>query len=130
LEQHKQELKDAGLQVIAVAMGEPKHLGRYCESISPSVRCLVKKDTEAYKAYGLEQAGVRELMSLNVFTKGLKAVTSGYAGGPPIGDVRMMPGTFLVDRQGILRYTYYSANIADHPSFEELLRQASLITEG
>lgn len=130
MEQHNQELKKAGLQVVAVAMGEPKHSERYCKSIAPSVRCLVKKDTEAYKAYGLEQAGLRELLSLNVFTQGLKAATSGHTGGAPIGDVRMMPGTFLVDRQGIVRYTYYSADIADHPSFEELLKQASLIAEG
>jgi len=111
-------------------MGEPKHSKRYCESLAPSVNCLVKDDTQAYKAYGLEQGGVRELMSLNVFTSGLKAAASGYIGGPPSGNVRMMPGTFVIDRKGVVRYTYYSADIADHPSFEVLIKQANLIAEG
>jgi peroxiredoxin len=33
----------------------------------------------------------------------------------------MLPGTFIVDQQGIIQYAYYSEHAGDHPEVGELL---------
>ncbi len=42
--------------------------------------------------------------------------------GRPTGDVRMLPGTFIVDRNGLIQFTYYSVHAGDTPRIERLLK--------
>lgn len=110
------------MQVFAVAMGEPKHIKRYCGKLAPGLTCLADADgTRAYDAYGLQQGGLRELASLDVLRAGAWAFRGGHIGGKVIGDARMLPGTFIVDTSGHVTYTYYSDHAGDHPDFGKLV---------
>jgi hypothetical protein len=102
-------------------MGEPKHITRYCGKIAPNITCMVWEDNTPYLAYGLQQGRSKEMMSWNVAKAAVKAVRQGHVGGQPIGDVRMMPGSFLVDTQGILRAVHYNDDIADHADLQAML---------
>jgi peroxiredoxin len=124
LEQNKDRLAEAGITVLIVAQGEPKHIERYCTKLAPSHECLARNDTEAYTLYGLQQAGLKEVASLNALGNLVKTIGKGTRGGEVIGDARMMPGTFLIDGQGRVAYTYYSKDISDHPSIDELVAAA------
>jgi len=102
-------------------MGEPKHLNRYCGKLAPSLTCLVCEDEAAHRAYGLREGGLRELASLNVGKSAFRLVRNGVAGGVPSGNVRMMPGTFIVDTNGKIVHAHYNQDIADHIEFDHLL---------
>ena len=60
---------------------------------------------------------------------GLRAAKNGSYGGKPVGDTRMMPGAFLVQRgSGVAKttsivWTHTYRHIADHPSFQEIGQQ-------
>ncbi len=125
LNTHRAAIEAAGLQTIAVAMGEPKHNQRYCGTLAPGVTCLTDETTAPYAAYGLGRGRVfGELMSPGVMAAGARATRKGYLPGQPVGDVTILPGTFIVDRQGSVRYAYYSAHAGDHPAIEALISAA------
>jgi len=126
LEQHQQELQDAELQIVAVGQGEAKHAQRYCGNLAPSIVCLTDTATDPYHTYGLRQATMREgaANSIAILKASLQAAARGHFQGKPTGDVLMLPGTFIVDKDGRIRYTYYSKHAGDHPTFEDLIRVA------
>jgi peroxiredoxin len=128
LEQGEQEFKDAGLQVVAVAMGEPKHNQQFCGKLAPSLRCLTDETTEPYSLYGLNQAGLGQIASLNVAKNGMQAALQGHQGGIVYGDVKMLPGTFVVDMQGKIAWAYYSKDVSDHPTNETIIKAAVAVT--
>ncbi|MBC8099916.1 MAG: hypothetical protein H7Y11_10775, partial [Armatimonadetes bacterium] len=45
---NEQAIQDAGLQVVAVGIGEPKHATRYCGTLAPGIDCLTRTDTDLY----------------------------------------------------------------------------------
>jgi peroxiredoxin len=124
LELHHEALKNSGLQVIAVAQGEPKHIDRYCGKLAPHITCLAREDTSAYTDYGLTRMGLKEITHPGNVSAGIRILKGGYRPGEVIGDVAMMPGTFIVDTGGIIRFAYYSEHAGDHPRFEDLLKAA------
>ncbi|MBN1964653.1 MAG: redoxin domain-containing protein [Anaerolineae bacterium] len=129
MEQHQAELAEAGLQVVAVGMGESKHAQRYCGKLAPSIDCLTDESYAAYGVYGLQQAGVKELLNPGMVTASVRAFSGGYRQGQAEGDVRMLPGTFIIDRQGIVRFAYYSAHAGDHPPLADLFNAAAVLRE-
>ncbi len=121
LEKHHGEITDAGMQSVAVAMGETKHAERYCGELAPDVTCVLQEDADPYKAYGLTQGGVKELMSFDVLKAGIRSYAKGHRQGQVMGDTRMLPGAFIVDTHGKIRYAYYGKHAGDHPPMHELL---------
>lgn len=108
-------------------MGEIKHAQRYCGQLAPSISCLVHEDAAPYYAYGLQQGGGKELLSLEVIKAGFRAAQAGFLPEKTIGDGRMMPGTFIVDTKGILQFTHYSSHAGEHPEWEPILEVARKI---
>ena len=120
---------NAGLQIVAVGQGEPKHIVRYCHKIVPGVDCLVRDDTTAYRAYGIHRAGLKNLLSLDIAKAGLRAAMNGHMQGETTGDTAMNPATFIVGVNGLIQYTYYSAHPGDHPQIEALVKVAQQLKQ-
>jgi peroxiredoxin len=121
LEQHHEDIAGAGMQSVAVAMGETKHAERYCGELAPDVTCVLQEDADPYQTYGLTQGGAKELISLEVLKAGIRAYSKGHRQGKAMGDTRMLPGVFIVDARGKIRYAYYGKHAGDHPPMDELL---------
>ena len=108
-------------------MGQPKHAERYCGKLAPGITCLSDETTAAYETYGLQQGKLNELISPAVIAASVRALTRGSSQGKTIGDAKMLPGTFIVDQQGIIRYTYYSKHAGDHPDIAALIAAAQTL---
>jgi peroxiredoxin len=121
LEQHQAEIVQAGLKVVAIALGEPKHARRYCGRLAPSITCLCNQAADVYMAYGLRRVGVRQVLQPGLWAATARATLRGNVQGQATGDTTMLPGTFVVDRQGIIRYAYYSTHAGDHPDLTQLI---------
>jgi peroxiredoxin len=126
LEQHKDELENAGLQLIALALGEPKHAERYCGKLAPDLDCFADDKNDGYYAWGLRQGTAGEAFAhgLDILKASAKAFTSGHVQGATTGDPYMLPGTFIIDRDGLVRYAYYSEYAGDDPAIEVLVDEA------
>jgi peroxiredoxin len=127
LELHKDKLTTAGLQIVGVAMGQPKHAERYCGNLAPSMTCLTDETTLPYEIYGLQQGKLAELISPSVVAASVRALARGSSQGKTIGDAKMLPGTFIVDQQGIIQYTYYNQHAGDHPRIDDLIEAANAL---
>lgn len=129
MEQRKDEIETAGLRVVAVALGEPKHARRYCPQLAPSVTCLCNSGTEAHQSYGLKRGNLLQLAGPQVMASAFRAVQDGYSQGETTGDVTMLSATFVVDQQGLIQYAYYNKFAGDHPNLTGLLEAAQLTGE-
>ena len=127
LEVRHADLEAVGIQVINIAMGNPTHLERYRERLAPHLHFLARKDDSAHRTYGLKEGNLAQLASFNVATSAIGEFARGNIGGVPSGNVRMMPGMFIVDNGGKITYTYYSKDIADHPTVDQLLTAAKQV---
>lgn len=121
LEQHHDKIRAAGLKVVAVGLGEPKHAQRYCPLLSPSATCVLGLGTAAHRAYGLQRGGLGQLAGPQVIAAGLRAAAHGFHQGASTGDGQMLSGTFIVDQAGRVRYAFYSSDAGEHPDLVSLL---------
>jgi alkyl hydroperoxide reductase subunit AhpC len=105
-----------------VGIGQPKHAERVCGRKAPSILCLTHKNTKIHRQYGLTEATIGQAFSPKLYTSAVRAMVRGNMQGESTGNTRMMPGTFIVDRDGVIQYTYYSQHMGDHPNINELIR--------
>jgi peroxiredoxin len=123
LERHKDDFAQAGLQVVAVALGEPKHARRYCGRLAPSITCYCNQTADVYRAYGLKRMAMVQALQPGLLLAGARAAAGGHVQGETTGDPRMLPGTFVVDTDGLIRFAYYSSHAGDHPNLAALLQE-------
>lgn len=121
LESHKDEIAAAGLNLVAVAMGEPKHARRYCGKLTADITCLTNKNGDVYKAYGIGKLGWSSALNPSQFKAGLRAAASGHVQGKATGDVTQLGATFIVDTDGTIQYAHYDNHAGDHPNITQLL---------
>ena len=120
-------LKQAGLKemmnpAMVIASIHARH---FCGKLAPHITCHVDQDKKAYATYGLKQAGLKEMMNPAMVIASMRAAASGHVQGEATGDTWMLPGTFVVDGDGIIQYAYYSHHAGDHPDINLLLKTLS-----
>lgn len=129
LEQAHEKITSVGLRLQAIGLGEPKHARYFCGKLAPHVTCHVDQDKKAYAIYGLRQAGLTEMMNPAMYMASARAIAGGHIQGEATGDTWMLPGTFIVDGDGIVQYAYYSQHAGDHPDINKMLRAWTLRNE-
>ncbi len=71
-----------------------------------------------YRAFGLGEAGALEFLDPTVFLRGVGALLK-HGVGVPSGDVRQMPGAFLLRGDEVLQ-AFRHRSIADKPDYGAL----------
>jgi len=111
--------KEKVLALVIVTQGTPEATRAFCEERAPGVVCLSDPGREAYRAYGLERASLRQaFLSRRVWQSNqrLKEARGWMPEMPPPGqDAMQMSGTFVIGKDGRIRLPYYYDDIADHP---------------
>jgi peroxiredoxin len=85
---------------------------------------LLDPERAAYRAFGLGAGDLGQLIGPAVAASWVRTHVRGEArqGGMQGGSFTQMPGTFIVDRAGIVRFAHRDRHAADDPSIAELLR--------
>ncbi len=110
-----------GMKVAVVTMGTPEDTAQLCRRHRVDFICLADPGLEAYRAFGLERGSVAQVMGPLVMWKAtLSALKGNY--GLPKGDVFQMPGTFVIDREGTVRFMKINDNLLDLLKPEEVLK--------
>ncbi|MCS7304500.1 MAG: AhpC/TSA family protein [Thermoguttaceae bacterium] len=120
IRRHLEKFHQAGAAVVIVTLGLPQKATSLFEGPERPDWVLIDPNQQAYRAYGLGRGGVWQLAGPQVWWTAFKAMLQGRV-GRPIGDVRQLAGTFLVDRQGQLRYVHRARHSADFPDHEAIL---------
>lgn len=108
------------MQVLAMGIGEPKHAERYCGRLAPGIACFTNKHTDMYDRYGLQQSSLGQFLNGGIFRATVRVLKAGHRQGKATGDVKMLPGTFVVDKSGVIQFAYYSKHAGDHPEIAEI----------
>lgn len=59
--------------------------------------------------------------------RGMEAAAKGHLIERRIGDSRQMPGTFVIDSTGVVRWARPARTSADHPSVDDIVRALQAI---
>jgi hypothetical protein len=122
LELHHDEIEAAGLKIVAIGLGQPKHARRFGDKLAPSVECVTREEPDLHATYGIGKGDLLRLISPDAIRAGARAAAQGHKQGEATGDTRRLPGTFIVDSNGIVCYAYYGKYAGDNPDLPELLR--------
>jgi len=121
LHRSQTQFEDNGFQVVLVGLGAPDQAEAFKKQFSLSFPIICDPEKKLYQTYGLGRGSVASMASPSLFLKGLKTLSRGHTPGVPQGDVMQMPGVFLIDTSGNIRYAHYSKDPSDNPSVETLL---------
>lgn len=101
--------------------GNPAQAASLCRQYRVEFPCLADPDLDAYRTFGLKRGSMAEVVGPGTWLKAAGAMSRGHFGGRVIGDVMQLPGTFIVDRAGVVRFAKYAEHAGDHPAIEDLL---------
>jgi peroxiredoxin len=84
--------------------------------------CLADPTREGYRTYGLKRGSAWEVIGPAAIVRGLQARRKGHRIEKIEGDAFQMPGTFVIDRGGAVRYARYARHSGDHPDPKDLVQ--------
>lgn len=106
--------------MLFVHQGDPGDAESFFARLWPEARAIEDRALVLYRAFGLGRGSLGELLGPRVLKAGFRAAMKGNFGGKPSGDVRVMPGTFLiVDRERVV-LAHRASHAGDHPSESDL----------
>ena len=109
------------MHIVAVGLGEPKHARHFGGKLAPSVECITNEEPTIHAAFGIEKGNLLRLLAPDAMAAGARAARRGHSQGQATGDQQRLPGTFIIDPGGVVRYAYYGKHAGDQPDLAELI---------
>jgi hypothetical protein len=119
LQQHEQELKARGVDVVAVTFETEKIARTYAAGLPWPV--LLDPSRQLYTAYGMRRGSFVEVWGPASWWGFLKLLCRGRRFHLPTDDVYQMGGDVLIDESGVVRLHYVSRYPLDRPPADALL---------
>jgi len=117
---------EAGAGVVLIGLGEPHYAAGFCAERDVPHDCVVQPDRSAHKAFGLRRGTTGELLGPANWAPWLKnQVTGKHQGAFGQGDPAQLPGTFVVDTGGIVRFAHRGKRSSDVAKVEDVLAVAA-----
>ena len=101
--------------------GSPDASRQFFARYWPEARAVSDEDRSFYTAFSLKLWGLGPFVHRGVWWRSARILMKGYFTGRPHGDVRQMPGMYLV-RDGRILWQHESRHIADRPDYRLLAR--------
>ena len=114
------KFRAASADAAIVTMDTPEQAAELSRRYQCAFPCLSDPRAEAYRAFGLERGGVAQVMAPRIILRAAASALKRNYGGP-MGDVFQMGGTFVIDREGIVRYCYRNRDAADNAPIDEVV---------
>lgn len=114
------EIQAAGAEVVLVTMADPAGLHAFKERWQLPFVCLADPGQEAYRAYQCPRGGLLDVAGPAMWGRAIKALFR-HGAGLVHGDPMQLPGSFVIDREGILRFVHRSRHSADWAAPDQIL---------
>jgi peroxiredoxin len=123
LRDDRERFEEAGAAITLVGLGPHTRAALFCDDKHVPFECLSDPTQEAYRAYGLERGRTSQIFSPRIYLRYARALlTSDVDVAKASGDDwRQMPGTFVIDRGGVVRFAHRNRDVADNPSNDAVL---------
>lgn len=128
LREHRAAIEKAGVKIALVHMASDRQAELVFRLYGlDDVARFSDPDRSLYEAFGLRRVTMRELLSADLWKRGLEAcIHDRHAMGIPRGDPMQMPGVFVVDR-GWIRARFVHSHPWDRPDFPALIAEARAV---
>lgn len=118
------QLQNAGLAVVAIGQGTPEEAAWFRQQFRLPFPVFADPERQAYRAFGLGAARLTDVTKPSLLIAAARTVASGIVPGRTMGDRRQLPGTFIIDREGILRWARPARHAADLATTDDILAAA------
>jgi peroxiredoxin len=131
LRDHAERFEEMGAAIVLVGLGRPEQARDFCRRRRVPFACLVRPDRAVHRAYGLRRGNLNQLAGPRVWAPWLRdQVTGKRQGRFGQGDVAQLPGTFVVDTTGVIRFAHRGRRSNDNPSNDDILSALASLQEG
>jgi len=115
--------QELGGRVVLVGQGTAEEGASFAERLRTPFACVVDPDRSAYRAYGLVSGRLLQVAGPAVAGTFIRANLHGETRqrGLRGGSFSQMPGTFVVDDEGVIRLAHRNRHVADNPRNQDLL---------
>ena len=121
MRRNKKSFEKAGAQVVLVGMGTPSESADFAAKFNVPFPIVADPQKKLYRKFELKQMSPSGFFSPSLALKGVAALVGGHGIGMPQGDVRQLPGVFIIDTAGQIVFSHFSSNPADHPDPKTIL---------
>jgi len=121
LRQKLPPFEQAGGRLVLVGMGTPEEAAAFTRNLEIPVPMISDPERRLYRDFSLKTASIPELFLPSVAFKAITAMAQGHTVGLPVGDIRQLPGVFIIDTGGRIVFSHVGKDAADHPDAETLL---------
>ncbi len=119
---------EAGAGVVLIGQGTAGQAMGFTGPRRVPFEMLVDPDRSAYRAFGLVEGGAAQLLAPAAVASWVGVHVRGEArqGGLHGGSLAQMPGTFVVDTGGVVRFAHRNRHQADDPDVAAVLTACRL----
>jgi peroxiredoxin len=123
LRDDRERFEEAGAGITLIGLGPHTRAALFCDERHVPFECLSDPTQEAYRAYGLGRGGNLQLFGPQLVLKYARALLTRDVEVAKLSgdDYRQMPGTFVIDRTGVIRYAHRNRDVADNPPNDAVL---------
>ncbi len=123
LAESREAIEKSGARIVVVYLGDEAAMEKTLVHYKLSdLDRIHDTDQSLYEAFGLKQGSLWQVAGPKVWWRGMYAgLFKGHGAGRPSGDVRQMPGMFLLDRCEVVR-SFRHASASDRPLYEAFVR--------
>lgn len=119
--------EEAGGRLALVGMGSPEQTAAFVKQFEIVCPMIADPDRRLYQAFGLRTASALEFLAPSLAIKAVAAMVEGNRAGMPIGDIRQLPGVFILDTRGRIVFSHRAKDAADHPDAGTILAALAAI---
>jgi hypothetical protein len=121
LRRRKKSFETAKARVVLVGMGTPAESAEFAVGYDVPFSIVADPEKKLYRKFNLKQMSTLGFLSPSLALKGIGAIVGGHGIGMPKGDVRQLPGVFIINTAGEIIFSHFASNPADHPDAETIL---------
>ena len=132
LRDDRERFASSGATISLIGLGPHTRAQLFCDERHVPFECLSDPSQDAYRAYGLERGSNRQLFGPQLILRYARALLTRDVEAAKLSgdDYRQMPGVFVIDRSGVIRYAHRNKDVADNPPNDDLLEAITAIKQG
>ena len=121
MRRQKEAFDQLGAELVLVGLGSVEQTAAFKKRFDVPFPMIADPEKRLFAAFRLKQASAGALLSATMVFRGIAAMAKGHRVGVPKGDVRQLPGVFIIDTDGRILFSHHATGPADHPQPDTLL---------
>ena len=121
MRRNQKKFEKAKARVVLVGLGTPSEADEFAATYTIPFPIVADPEKKLYRKFGLKQMSTLGFLSPGLALKGFTAILGGHGIGMPQGDIRQLPGVFIINTAGQIIFNHIAENPADHPDAATIL---------